>query len=122
MNGDKNTNIAELKERLLKFREDRDWAQYHNPKDLAEAIVIEAGELLELFLWKKPEVINTEIKDGHIKKKMEKELADIVIFCLNFANATGIDVAKAVIEKIGENDRKYPVKKAKGTAEKYDKL
>jgi len=123
MKEDSKTTIQELKERLKKFRDDRDWKQFHDPKNLAEAISIEAGELQELFLWKDKEKIIKELKeDEEFRKEVGKELADIIIFCLNFANATDIDVATIVKDKITKGDNKYPVEKAKGTATKYNKL
>lgn len=120
---DSSTTIAELKELLQEFRDARDWAQFHDAKNLAEALSIEAGELMELFLWKDKGAIMEKIKnDMEFKQKVEEELADIVAYALNFANATEIDVAKAVKEKIEKNGRKYPVEKAKGSAKKYDEL
>ncbi len=120
---DRETKIQELKELLLKFRDDRDWKQFHDAKNIAEAISIEAGELQELFLWKdKDDVMESIRSDSNFKKEVEEELADIVCFCLNFANATDIDVSKIVEEKIKLNDAKYPAGKAKGTGTKYNKL
>lgn len=122
-NNDKDTRIQELKDLLLEFREKRDWKQFHNPKDLAEAITIEAGELLELFLWKNKEDVISEIKnDTRFKEEVEDELADVISFCINFANATDIDISNAVKKKIKKNDKKYPADKSKGNATKYNKL
>jgi len=120
---DKETTIQELKDLLRKFRDDRDWAQFHDPKNLAEAISIEAGELQEIFLWKNKEKIAQLLKeDEEFRKEVGEELADVLIFCLNFANATDIDVSSIVKDKIIKTDKKYPVEKAKGTATKYNKL
>ena len=120
---DKETKIDELKNLLKTFRDKRDWIQFHDPKNLAEGILIEAGELLELFLWKsKEEIIKKIESDKEFEKEVKKEFADVVIFCLNFANSTDIDISKAVKEKIQENEKKYPVKEAKGNATKYNKL
>jgi NTP pyrophosphatase (non-canonical NTP hydrolase) len=122
-NNDKNTQVQELKDLLLDFREKRDWKQFHNPKDLAEAISIEASELLELFLWKTKENVERELeRDSGFKKEIEDELADIVSFCLNFANSIDIDISTAVRNKIEKNSKKYPEDKAKGVATKYNKL
>lgn len=99
---------------LLKFRNERDWKQFHNPKDLALAISIESAELLELFLWKKAGDANTE--------KVKEELADIFSFAFLLAEKYGFDVKEIVLEKIKINGEKYPVDKAKGTAKKYDEL
>jgi NTP pyrophosphatase (non-canonical NTP hydrolase) len=123
MNLDSSTTIQELKELLKAFRDARDWAQFHDAKNLAEAISIEAGELQELFLWKDKDMVMEKIKnDPEFRRKVEEELADIVAYALNFANATDIDLARVVKEKVEKNDRKYPVEKAKGSAKKYDEL
>jgi NTP pyrophosphatase (non-canonical NTP hydrolase) len=99
---------------LLKFRNERDWDQFHNAKDLALAISIESAELLELFLWKKAEEANAE--------KVKEELADIFSFAFLLADKYGLDVKEIVLEKIKKNGEKYPVDKAKGTAKKYNEL
>lgn len=104
----------EVIQALLKFRNERDWEQFHNPKDLALAISIEAGELLELFLWKNAEDAN--------KEKVKEELADIFSFAFLLAEKYEFDVKDIVLEKIKTNENKYPVDKAKGTAKKYDEL
>lgn len=120
---DHETTIQELKDLLRKFRDDRDWAQFHDPKNLAEAISIEAGELQECFLWKNKEKIAQLLKeDVEFRKEVGEELADVVIFCLNFANATDIDVSSVVKDKIRKGNEKYSVEKSKGNAIKYDKL
>ena len=108
------TDIEEIIQKLVEFRNERDWEQFHNAKDLALAISIEAGELLELFLWKEPEEANRE--------KVKKELADIFAFAFLLANKFGLDVRKIIVDKIEENNSKYPVGKAKGTAKKYNEL
>lgn len=99
---------------LKNFTAERDWAQFHNPKDLALAINVEAGELLELFLWKSPEEANRE--------KVKEELADIFSFVFLLADKYGLDVKQIVLDKIKLNAEKYPVEKAKGTAKKYNEL
>ena len=104
----------EIISELIKFRNERDWEQFHNPKDLALAINIEAGELLELFLWKNAEDAN--------KEKVKEELADIFSFAFLLADKYGFDVKQIILDKIKENSEKYPVSKAKGTAKKYDEL
>lgn len=107
-------NISIITQELKKFRDERDWAQFHNAKDLALAINIEAGELLELFLWKKAEEANTE--------KVKEELADIFSFAFLLADKYDFDVKQIILEKINQNATKYPVNKAKGSAKKYDEL
>ena len=99
---------------LIEFRNERDWEQFHNPKDLALAISIEAGELLELFLWK-------DAADAN-KDKIKEELADIFSFAFLLADKYGFDVKRIILDKIKTNAEKYPVEKAKGTARKYDEL
>jgi len=107
-------DIQEITEALLKFRNERDWEQFHNPKDLALAINVEAGELLELFLWKSPNDAD--------KEKVKEELADVFAFAFLMADKYRFDVKEIVLEKIRNNAVKYPVEKAKGTAKKYDEL
>lgn len=121
---DQNTSLQELKDLAANFRDDRDWKQFHNPKDLAEAISIEAGELMELFLWQDKEQIDKRIKsDSQFLEKIKDELADIFITAMNFANAIdGLDVSTAIEKKIEKNNNKYPVEKAKGVATKYTEL
>ena len=120
---DKNTKIQELKEQLIRFKNDRNWGQFHDPKNLAEAISIEAGELLELFLWKdRKKIIKNIENDKEFKKEVGEELADVIIFCLNFANSTNLDITKIVLKKITKNNKKYLVERSKNNAIKYNKL
>lgn len=106
--------MKEIIEELIKFRDERDWEQFHNPKDLALAINVEAGELLELFLWKKADEANVE--------KVKEELADVFAFAFLMADKYNFDVKEIVLEKIKRNGEKYPAEKAKGTAKKYNEL
>jgi NTP pyrophosphatase (non-canonical NTP hydrolase) len=106
--------MEEIIEALLKFRNERDWEQFHNPKDLALAINVEAGELLELFLWKNASEANPD--------KVKEELADVFAFAFLLADKYKFDIKKIVLEKIKKNGEKYPIDKAKGTAKKYDEL
>ncbi len=103
-----------LQQKLIEFRNDRDWEQFHNSKDLALAISIEASELNELFLWKNAEEADVE--------KVKEELADIFAYALLLAEKYKLDVDEIVLNKIQRNAEKYPVNKAKGTAKKYDEL
>jgi NTP pyrophosphatase (non-canonical NTP hydrolase) len=107
-------DIEEITKELLKFRNERDWEQFHNPKDLALAINVEAGELLELFLWKNSENANAE--------KVKEELADVFAYAFLLAEKYNFDVKEIVLKKITKNGEKYPIEKAKGTAKKYDEL
>jgi NTP pyrophosphatase (non-canonical NTP hydrolase) len=102
---------------LTKFRDDRNWSQFHNTKDLALAISIEAAELNELFLWKTKE--ESELVD---MVKLKEELADVFAFSLLLAGKHNLDVKEIVLEKIKKNGEKYPVEKSKGTAKKYTEL
>jgi len=106
--------MEEIIKALIQFRNERDWAQFHNPKDLALAINVEAGELLEQFLWKPYEEAN--------KEKVKEELADVFAFAFLLADKYGFDVKEIVLEKIKNNGEKYPVDKSKGTAKKYNEL
>lgn len=107
-------DIKAITEALIAFRNERDWEQFHNAKDLALAINVEAGELLELFLWKDP-------KDAKVEK-VKEELADVFAYAFLLAEKYGFDVKDIVLEKITKNGEKYPVNKAKGTAKKYNEL
>lgn len=96
---DKNTTIQDLKNKVLKFSEERDWTKYHKPRNLAISIAVEAAELLEHFQWQ-----NLPNKN----KEIEKELADIIIYCLEFAISSKIDIASAIEKKVEYNSNKYP--------------
>ena len=102
---------------LVKFRDARNWEQFHNSKDLAVAISIEAAELNELFLWK-----SVEESEKVDQTKIKEELADIFAFALLLAAKYGFDVKQIVLDKIRKNDEKYPVDKSKGNAKKYNEL
>lgn len=111
----KNMNeIDAITERIKKFNEERDWEQFHNPKDLALSISVEANELLECFLWKNPEDADME--------KIKEELADVLICSFQMAYRCGLDIEEIMNAKIALNAKKYPVEKAKGKAVKYNKL
>ena len=119
---DSTTNLAELKGRVLAFARERDWEQFHAPKNLSMALAAEAGELMEHFLWATPEASRTVVADPAKRAKIEEELADVVIYALEFANMTGIDVAAVIEKKMAANAAKYPVEKAKGRSDKYTEL
>lgn len=106
--------MHDLLEKLLSFRDERDWSQFHNPKDLALAISIEANELLAEFLWKKHEDANSD--------KVKKEVADVMTFCLYLCDKYSWDPEQIILEKLEENKIKYPVDKARGNATKYTEL
>lgn len=119
---DATTTLAEIKTRVLAFARERDWEQFHAPKNLSMALAAEAGELMEHFLWATPEVSRAIVGDAAKRKKIEEELADVVIYALEFANMTGIDVAAVIEAKMAANALKYPVEKAKGRSDKYTEL
>lgn len=111
------TEFNEIIDALIKFRDERDWEQFHDSKNLATAISIEAAELNELFLWK-----TIKESDEVNKEKIKEELADILAFSFLLANKHGFDIKQIVLEKIKKNGEKYPIDKAKGTSKKYDQL
>lgn len=106
--------IKALTDAVNRFTEERDWDQFHNPKDLAIAISLEASELLEAFLWKAPEEAKVE--------KVKEELADVINYSLLLASKYDLDVYQIVMDKLRRNAEKYPVEKAKGSAKKYNEL
>ena len=108
------SDITEIIETLKHFRNERDWEQFHNPKDLAIALSIEANELLELFLWKSADEAN--------KEKVQEELADVFSFAFLLADKYNLNVKDIVLNKTKSNGEKYPVSKSKGTAKKYNEL
>lgn len=107
---------------IIRFRDERDWKQFHTPKDLAAAIAIESAELQEKFLWKDKPQIADELADPARRQKVVEELADVMIFALLLADCLDVDVEKAIRAKLSTNALKYPVAKAKGTAKKYTEL
>jgi NTP pyrophosphatase (non-canonical NTP hydrolase) len=102
---------------ILKFRDDRDWKQFHNPKDLAISLSLEAAELLEVFQWSGSDT-GIEGKEA----KVREELADVINYCVLMADACNLDIDEIVQEKIKVNNAKYPVDKAKGKSDKYTEL
>jgi dCTP diphosphatase len=119
---DTTATFAEVKSRVLAFARERDWEQFHAPKNLAMALAAEAGELMEHFLWAETAASRAIAADPAKKKKIEEELADVVIYALEFANMSGIDVAAAIEAKMAANARKYPVEKSRGRSDKYTEL
>lgn len=103
-------------ELINKFRDDRDWRQFHKEKDLAISISLEANELLELFQWKS----SVEAKEN--PERLKEELADVLIYSYMMADNLGFDVDQIIKEKLAINEMKYPVNKSKGHKDKYDKL
>jgi NTP pyrophosphatase (non-canonical NTP hydrolase) len=116
---DEDTTLGELKKKVARFRDERGWRKYHNPKDLAVSISIEAAELLELFQWKDEKEVEETVGDEEGMKKVTEELADVVIYCIALADVLGVELSEAVERKIQENSRRYPVSKARGKYRKY---
>ncbi|MBR2396887.1 MAG: nucleotide pyrophosphohydrolase [Bacteroidaceae bacterium] len=108
------SDLEELREAIVKFTQERDWDQFHNGKDLALALSIEASELNEAFLWKDANDVNVE--------KVKEELADIFNYAILIADKYDLDVKQIVLEKLAKNAQKYPVDKAYGSAKKYNEL
>jgi len=104
------------------FRDERDWAQFHNPKDLAVSISIEAAELLEHFQWKDADEVRALVADDRSREKMAAEMADVLLLLVSLGEAADVDLLAAAFRKLADNAEKYPVEKARGRAEKYDQL
>lgn len=106
--GDGSVTIDELKSTVEQFVVERDWAQFHSPKNLAMAIGVEAGELMDLFRWHSESQSIRAMKNGKSRRAATEELADVMICALSFANRTGIDISQAVKRKVLKNSKKYP--------------
>jgi NTP pyrophosphatase (non-canonical NTP hydrolase) len=119
---DERWNLAPTVDRLLAFREARDWRQFHRPKELAAALAIEVSELQELFLWRDPETADVVAADTDRLQRVREEVADVAIFLLLLAHDLGINLQEAVGEKIAKNERRYTVDQYRGIAEKADHL
>jgi NTP pyrophosphatase (non-canonical NTP hydrolase) len=116
---DAETTLLAMRERVQAFVHARDWEQFHNAKDLATAIAIEAAELMELFLWKTPSEVELTVQAADSRHRIAEELADVLILCLSLANRLDIDVATAVSSKVQANEAKYPADLVRGKADKY---
>lgn len=119
---DGETKIAELKEKIRQFCEERDWSQFHGAKDLAVGIVTEAGELLDIFRFKSEQEIEDLFKNPEKFQHISEELADIFYFVLRLAQKYNIDLATSLNKKMEQNEKKYPLEKAKGSNKKYTEL
>jgi NTP pyrophosphatase (non-canonical NTP hydrolase) len=115
-------SFDQLLDRVIRFRDDRDWKQFHHPKDLAISIALEAAELLEHFQWKGKDEVARDLEDPDRKEALGDEMADVLILLLSASDAVGIDLFDATVRKIEKNAEKYPVEKARGNALKYDRL
>jgi len=119
---DDKTTISDLKAQVAKFRDERDWLKFHNPKDLGVAISVESAELQELFLWKDLRSIKQMLSDEKAARRVRDEMADIGIYLLSLSDVLRVDLSQAIEDKLGVNARKYPVRKSKGSSKKYDEL
>ncbi|TCS60305.1 nucleotide pyrophosphohydrolase [Varunaivibrio sulfuroxidans] len=116
------SDIPLLIERLIAFRDAREWRQFHSLKDLIASVGIEAGELLELTQWTKDDVLEDKATDPHFRDRLSEEMADVFIYLLLIGERTGIDLIDAANRKIDINARKYPVEKSRANAKKYTEL
>ena len=114
MKADSKTTIAELKQQVAAFVAERDWQQYHDPKNLSMAIAIEAAELMEHFQWLRSEELQSAIADPGVREEVRDELADIACFLLALSNRLEIDVSEAIEQKMAKNRRKYPADEFRG--------
>ncbi len=119
---DSRTTTGELKRLIQEFVDERDWGKYHNSKDIAIAINVEAGELLELFEWVRENEIPGLLEDPDKRRRLGEEMADVLILCLNLAAVNGFDVAETVGRKLAMNRAKYPVDLVRGNYRKYTEL
>lgn len=117
MNGD---DLKTLTDKVIAFRDERDWKQFHNPKDMALSLVLEATELLEIFQWKQGDEIAAAVAER--KGDIADELVDVLSWVLLMAHDLGIDLPRALDDKMVRNARKYPAQKARGTSRKYTEL
>ena len=113
-------SFKQLTQKIIKFRDDRDWKQFHNPKDVALSLVLESTEVLEHFQWKNGKELEEYISQN--KEEISEEVADVLYWVLLMSHDLDIDIKKALERKLKINDKKYPVEKAKGKSTKYNKL
>ena len=114
------SEIKEITKKIIKFRDERDWMQFHDPKNMAVSIMLEASELLEHFQWKTTEEVEKYITKN--KGEIKDEIADIALYLFELADNLGISLMSAMEEKLKKNEMKYPIEKAKGKHTKYNKL
>ncbi len=119
---DHKTNIHELKNKVKAFCEARDWDQFHNAKELAIALTIEASELLEIFRWKKNEEVEALFNNSKKKEEIQDEMADVLYFLLRIAQLYNLDLSEALESKLDKNNQKYPIDKFKGSHKKCNEV
>jgi len=116
------STLHDLQQRLLAFREARDWKQFHTPRQVAAALAIEAGELQQAMLWKTDAEVEVGLADGSLKVAIGDEIADVLSFALLLAHDLGLDPAELIVAKLAKNEQRYPVEKSRGRATKYTDL
>ncbi len=116
---DADSTIEALRECVRAFVHERDWEQFHTPKELSSAIAIEAAELMEPFLWKSAKEAEQALTEPETRAQITEELADVLILCFSMANQLGVDVCEVVSAKLETNTMKYPADLARGSARKY---
>ncbi|MDP1854149.1 MAG: nucleotide pyrophosphohydrolase [Candidatus Omnitrophota bacterium] len=114
------SEIKAITEKIKKFRDEREWMQFHDPKNMAVSIILEASELLEHFQWKTLEEVEKYVKENH--GEIKDEIADISLYLFELADNLGIDLIEAMEHKLKKNEMKYPAEKARGKHTKYNKL
>jgi NTP pyrophosphatase (non-canonical NTP hydrolase) len=119
---DETTTVGELRGLVLAFARERDWEQFHSPKNLSMALAAEAGELMEHFLWTDSKASADAARDPKKRPEIADEIADVVIYALEFANICALDLAAAIEAKLAKNAEKYPVEKSRGRSDKYTEL
>ena len=122
MNPPNSATLAELTDRLIAFRDARDWRQFHSLKNLILSVSLESAELLELTQWKDDDAVETAVSDPAFRDRLAEECADVLLYLLLIAERTGFDLATAAAAKIETNEVKYPVDKSRGNARKYTEL
>lgn len=110
--------LQEITEKIRRFRDERDWAQFHNPKDMSMALSIEASELMEHFLWKTPDEVAARVEEK--REQIEEEVADVAIYLVELADILGIGLFEAMERKMAKNAAKYPAEKVRGSSLKYN--
>ena len=115
-------NVSALQDELAKFANERDWEQFHSPKNLAMALTVEAGELMEIFQWLTPQESNGIANIPELQNRVKEEIADVLLYLLKLAGKLDIDLESACRAKIEINKKKYPVELAKGNAKKYSEF
>ncbi|AMM53477.1 nucleotide pyrophosphohydrolase [Pyrococcus kukulkanii] len=115
-------SIKELTEKIVEFRDKREWKKYHTPKNLAISLVVEVGELFEHFQWKSDEELLQDIKIPEKKEQIADELADVAIYIFLLANELNVNLGEAILRKLMKNEKRYPVELVRGEYKKYTEL